>query len=208
MFCPKCGTKNDDDAKYCEGCGQSLHKGINKKDMLDKERNNSGGMSNGVKALIVVCIVLIAGMGVTAGMLLQKPASTAVNTTPAAPTTTTTTTQSSSAQPYQPTWHKVAVYTGPGEDYGSFTIRGNQFKVTMSAVPAVTYTSNYLDVYVYEGNTVGYDTVGSRTLSWGDTENPIKKEDSIVVSQGSGTYTLDILPTDIDNYAVTVWDYY
>ena len=208
MFCPKCGTKNDDDAKYCEGCGQSLHKGINKKDMLDKERNNSGGMSNGVKALIVVCIVLIAGIGVTAGMLLQKPASTAVNTTPAAPTTTTTTTQSSSAQPYQPTWHKVAVYTGPGEDYGSFTIRGNQFKVTMSAVPAVTYTSNYLDVYVYEGNTVGYDTVGFRTLSWGDTENPIKKEDSIVVSQGSGTYTLDILPTDIDNYAVTVWDYY
>lgn len=207
MFCPKCGTKNDADAKYCEGCGQSLQKGVNKRDILDKEKNNSSGMSNGVKALIIVCIVLIAGISVTAGMLLQKPASTATNVTQAAPATTTTT-QSSSAQPYQPTWHKVAVYTGPGEDYGSFTIRGNQFKVTLSAVPAVTYTSNYLDVYVYEGNTVGYDTVGSRTLSWGDTENPIKKEDSIVVSQGSGTYTLDILPTDIDNYAVTVWDYY
>ncbi|HEX3013229.1 MAG TPA: hypothetical protein VHO92_03005 [Methanobacterium sp.] len=176
--------------------------------MINKEKDNSGGMSNGVKALIVVCIILIAGIGVTAGMLLQKPASTATtNITQAAPTTTTTT-HSSNTQPYQPTWHKVAVYTGPGEDYGSFTIRGNQFKVTLSAVPAITYTSNYLDVYVYGGNTVGYNTVGSGTLSWGDTENPIKKEDSLMVSQGSGTYTLDILPTDIDNYAVSVWDYY
>ena len=208
MFCPKCGTKNDDDAKYCEGCGQSLQKGVNEREMLDREKNNSGGMSNGVKALIVVCIILIAGIGVAAGMLLQKPASTAANATQPAPTTTVTTTQSSDTQPYQPTWHKVAVYTGPGEDYGSFTIKGDQFKVTLSAVPAITYTSNYLDVYVYEGNTVGYNTVGSGTLSWGDTENPAKKEDSILVSQGSGTYTLDIMPTDIDNYAVTVWDYY
>lgn len=207
MFCPKCGTKNDDDAKYCEGCGQSLQKGVNKRDILDKEKTSGGGMSSGVKALIVICIVLIAGIGVTAGMLLQKPAGTVTaNATQAAPATTTT--QSSNAQVYQPTWHKVAVYTGPGEDYGSFTIRGNQFKVTLSAVPAITYSTNYLDVYVYQGNTVGYNTVGSGTLSWGNTENPVKKEDSIMVSQGSGTYTLDILPTDIDNYAVTVWDYY
>lgn len=209
MFCPKCGTENDDDAKYCEGCGQSLQKGVNKRDMINKEKNSSGGMSNGVKALIVICIILIAGIGVTAGMLIQKPASsTAANTTQAAPAATVTTTQPSSNQPYQPTWHKVAVYTGPGEDFGSFTIKGNQFKVTMSAVPSITYTSNYLDVYVYEGNIIGLNQISSGTLSWGDTENPVKKEDSIIVSQGSGTYTLDILPTDIDNYAVTVWDYY
>lgn len=204
MFCPKCGTKNDDDAKYCEGCGQSLQKGVNKRDMLDKEKNNSSGMSNGVKSLIIVCIVLIAGISVTAGMLLQKPASTATtNVTQTAPATTTTT-QSSSAQPYQPTWHKVAVYTGPGQDYGSFTIKGDQFKVTMSAVPMITYNTNYLDVYVYSGNYM----VGSNTLSWSETENPDKKEDSIMVSQGHGTYNLNIWPTDIDNYAVTVWDYY
>lgn len=203
MFCPKCGTNNDDDAKYCEGCGQSLQKGVNKRDVLDKEKNNSNGMSNGVKALIVVCIVLIAGIGVTAGMLLQKPASTAVNTTQAAPTTTTTT-QSSSAQPYQPTWHKAAVYTGPGEIDSSFSIRGNQFKVTMSAVPMITYNANYLDVAVGSGNYLD----GSGSLGWTANENPVKKETVFQVSQGRGTYEIQIVPADIESYTVTVWDYY
>ena len=203
MFCPKCGTKNDDDAKYCEGCGQSLQKGVNKRDVLDKEKNNSSGMSNGVKALIVVCIVLIAGIGVTAGMLLQKPAGTAVNTTQAAPTTTTTT-QSSSAQPYQPTWHKTAVYTGPGEIDSSFSIRGNQFKVTMSAVPMITYNANYLDVAVGSGNYLD----GSGSLGWTANENPVKKETVFQVSQGRGTYEIQIVPADIESYTVTVWDYY
>ena len=204
MFCPKCGTKNDDDAKYCEGCGQSLHKGVNKKDMLDKERNNSGGISNGVKALIVVCIVLIAGIGVTAGMLLQKPASTAVNTTQAAPTTTTTT-QSSSAQPYQPTWHKVATFTGSTDDYRTFSIRGNQFKVTMSAVPMITYSENSLIANVFDNS--GY-MVGTGTISWGNTENPNKKEYVIPVSQGAGTYSASIYAYDLESWTMTVWDYY
>jgi Predicted membrane protein len=206
MFCPKCGTDNDDDAKYCEGCGRSLQKGIHEQNIQNKQKNESSGMGNGVKALIVICVVLVAGIGITAGMLLQNPSSSVANNSKQDHVITTT--QSSDTQTYQPTWHKVAVYTGPGEDYGSFTIKGNQFKVTMSAVPAITYTTNYLDVYVYEGNTIGINTVGSGTLSWSETENPDKKEDSILVSQGSGIYTLDILPTDIDNYAVTVWDYY
>lgn len=206
MFCPKCGTDNDDDAKYCEGCGRSLQKGIHEQNMQNKQKNESSGMSNGVKALIVICVVLVAGIGITAGMLLQNPASSVANNSKQDHVVTTT--QSSDTQTYQPTWHKVAVYTGPGEDYGSFTIKGNQFKVTMAAVPAITYTTNYLDVYVYEGDTIGLNTVGSGTLSWSETANPDKKEDSILVSRGSGIYTLDILPTDIDNYAVTVWDYY
>jgi len=206
MFCPKCGTENDDDAKYCEGCGRSLQKGIHEQNIQNKQKNESSGMNNGVKALIVICVVLVAGIGITAGMLLQNPASSAANNSKQDQVVTTT--QSPDTQTYQPTWHKIAVYTGPGEDYGSFTIKGNQFKVTMSAVPSITYNTNYLDVYVYEGNTIGLNTVGSGTLSWSETANPDKKEDSILVSRGSGIYTLDILPTDIDNYAVTVWDYY
>lgn len=202
MICPKCGTKNDEDAKYCEGCGQSLQKDINRQKIASKWRTEGGGMSNGVKALIVVCVVLIAVLGVTAGMLLQKPSQVVLTQA------NTTTDQQTYTQTYQPTWHKVAVYTGPGEDYGSFNIKGNQFKVTMSAVPAISYTMNSLYVYVYSGNTIGVSQVGSGILSWSETENPDKKEDSILVNQGSGTYTLDILPTDIDNYAVTVWDYY
>lgn len=202
MICPKCGTKNDEDAKYCEGCGRSLQAGIGRHDTASKGKNESEGMHTNVKVLIVICVVLIAVLGVAAGMLLQKPSQVVVTQANSTPS------QQTSTQPYQPTWHKVAVYTGPGEDYGSFTIKGNQFKVTMSAVPAITYNVNYLNVYVYSGSTIGVNQVGYGTLSWTDTESPNKKETSILVSQGNGVYTLDILPTDIENYAVTVWDYY
>lgn len=202
MICPKCGTKNDEDAKYCEGCGRSLQTGIGRHDTASKGKNESEGMHTNVKVLIVICVVLIAVLGVAAGMLLQKPSQVVVTQANSTPS------QQTSTQPYQPTWHKVAVYTGPGEDYGSFTIKGNQFKVTMSAVPAITYNVNYLNVYVYSGSTIGVNQVGYGTLSWTDTESPNKKEDSILVPYGNGVYTLDILPTDIENYAVTVWDYY
>lgn len=195
--------KNDDDAKYCEGCGISLQEDIHKQNVAIKGRTGSGGMSNNVKGLIVICIALIAILGVAAGMLLQKPSEVVLTQA-----NTSNSDQQTSTQPYQPTWHKLAVYTGPGEDYGSFTIKGDQFKVTMSAVPAITYNTNYLDVYVYNGNTVGVNMINSGSLSWTESENPDKKETSILVPQGSGIYTLDIIPTDIDNYAVTVWDYY
>ena len=33
------------------------------------------------------------------------------------------------------TWHKVATFSGSTDDYQSVYIRGNKFKVTMSAVP-------------------------------------------------------------------------
>ena len=68
MFCPKCGTKNDEDAKYCKGCSQSLQKDIPNY----KEKNENSGINKGVKTLIAICVVLIAVIGVTAGMLLQK----------------------------------------------------------------------------------------------------------------------------------------
>jgi hypothetical protein len=157
-------------------------------------------MSNLVKGLIIACVILIAGIGVSAGMLLTNPDTntTVYQVVPNSESQTPTT------QQYQPTWHKVNVYTGPGQDNGDFSIQGNQFKVTMSAVPMVTYNINYLDVYVNKGNSI----VGSGTLSWSESENPNKKETSIMVNQGHGTYTVTIYPTDIQNYDVTVWDYY
>lgn len=200
VFCSKCGYENADDAKYCEKCGQSLQKGINKRNTTNKETNKSNGMSIGVKALIIVCVILIAGIGVTAGMLLQKPAASAANNSGqySAPTT------SSTDQVYQPTWHQVATYTGPGGVNGTFSIQGNQFKVTMSAVPTINYDVNSLDVGIGSGNYL----IASGTLSWTADENPTQKESVIPVSQGQGIYDIEIDPTNIRSYTVTVWDYY
>lgn len=37
IFCPNCGHKNDDDAKFCDNCGENLQESKNViKDKLDK----------------------------------------------------------------------------------------------------------------------------------------------------------------------------
>ena len=198
MYCPKCGTENDEDAKYCQKCGLILKKDMHKRNIPRNEKNE--GMSKTVKGLIIACVILIAGIGVAAGMLLTNPST---NTTiyQVAPNTAS---QTPTTQQYQATWHEIATYTGPGEVNSAFSIRGSQFKVTMSAVPMITYNTNYLDVGVASGNYL----VGRGSLSWTSNENPNKKEAVIPVSQGSGSYSIGIVPTDIESYRVTVWDYY
>ncbi|MGB9980132.1 pseudomurein-binding repeat-containing protein [Methanobacterium sp.] len=62
MFCPKCGTKNDEDAEFCEKCG------INLNDDSGITKENAGLP---VKFLIAICIVLVAGLGIAAGYIFQ-----------------------------------------------------------------------------------------------------------------------------------------
>ena len=62
MFCPKCGTKNKKNAQFCEKCGNNL----NAASKITKE--NTGSL---VKFLIVICVVLVAGLGIAAGYILN-----------------------------------------------------------------------------------------------------------------------------------------
>ncbi|MGB9980130.1 zinc-ribbon domain-containing protein [Methanobacterium sp.] len=62
MFCPKCGTKNRENAKFCEKCGNDL----NAASKITKENTSSP-----VKFLIVICVILIAGLGIAAGYILN-----------------------------------------------------------------------------------------------------------------------------------------
>lgn len=71
MYCKNCGFENDDDASFCENCGTSL----------SSVSQNTSGMSKTNKILIVVVIVLIAGIGLAAGMMLTSQAPVANNTT-------------------------------------------------------------------------------------------------------------------------------
>ncbi len=66
MFCPKCGTKNKENAKFCEKCGNNL----NAASKITKK--NAGSP---VKFLIVICVILVAGLGIAAGYILN-PGST------------------------------------------------------------------------------------------------------------------------------------
>lgn len=57
--CPHCGAKNDADARFCEQCGKPLYKNETKTSGIDK------------RILIAICIVLVVGLGITAGILLK-----------------------------------------------------------------------------------------------------------------------------------------
>ncbi|MBE5862574.1 MAG: zinc-ribbon domain-containing protein [Lachnospiraceae bacterium] len=39
MFCPKCGTKNDDDALFCSGCGEKLSNHVQSNKAKTSSRN-------------------------------------------------------------------------------------------------------------------------------------------------------------------------
>jgi hypothetical protein len=77
MKCLKCGHNNDLDARFCEKCGSTL------KSTASNLGNSNNGMKTFTKVLIVAIIILVAGLGVTSGMLLQKNngAAAANNTT-------------------------------------------------------------------------------------------------------------------------------
>jgi len=63
MHCPKCGINNDSDAKYCEKCGTRLKGSLN----VTKENT-----SPAVKYLVVICVILVVGLGIAAGYIFQN----------------------------------------------------------------------------------------------------------------------------------------
>ena len=71
MICPKCGHKNDEDADFCENCGTEI-KGTNSAKMLTNKQSEKEGISQSTKILIIACIILVIGVGITAGILIKN----------------------------------------------------------------------------------------------------------------------------------------
>ena len=58
MFCQKCGTENDDNAKFCKGCGATL----NSSPKIEKNENkNSSNNKLIIAVAAIICICVIAG---------------------------------------------------------------------------------------------------------------------------------------------------
>lgn len=85
-ICQNCKTVNTDDSNFCEDCGAKLAV--------------SGGMPTTTKALIVVVLILVAGLGLVSGMMLMNNQNKLVsnNSSISNSTNTTTSTQSNSNQ--------------------------------------------------------------------------------------------------------------
>jgi hypothetical protein len=197
--CQNCGRENDEDATFCENCGANLKTTLSSR-TYPKEPKNKENMSQSTKILIVVCVILVAGLGITAGALMQMNKSSGT-----VATNTSSVTQSPTQVTNQATWHEVTSFTGTADDMRSFSTKGNQFKVVMSATPQQNYNTNSMQVDVSNSNN---NLITSGSLSWTSTEAISQKEKSIVVTTSPGTYYLTITTNSLTGWTVNVYDYY
>ncbi len=58
MFCPKCGTENDDKAKFCKGCGAALKPSLKEKAESNEKSSNNKLI---IAVAVIICICVIAG---------------------------------------------------------------------------------------------------------------------------------------------------
>ena len=58
MFCQKCGTENDDNAKFCKGCGATLNSSPK---IENNENKNSSNNKLIIAVAAIICICVIAG---------------------------------------------------------------------------------------------------------------------------------------------------
>lgn len=69
--CENCGHENDEDAAFCENCGANLNSTFSAKPFPRKSIKKEDTMAQSTKILIIVCVILVAGLGITAGALIQ-----------------------------------------------------------------------------------------------------------------------------------------
>jgi hypothetical protein len=79
MNCPKCHKNNDEDASFCENCGTKLKTLTDDADTKKPLKKES--IKNSTKILIIVCVVLIIGVGITVGILFKNSQDPASNNT-------------------------------------------------------------------------------------------------------------------------------
>ena len=198
--CENCGRENDMDATFCESCGANLKTTLSGRTYPKEVKNKEENMSQSTKILIVVCVILIAGLGVTAGALMQmnKGSGTVA-------TNTSSVSQSPTQVTNQATWHEITSFTGTTDDMRSFNTKGSQFKIVMSATPQQNYNTNSMQVDVSNSNN---NIITSGSISWTPTEAITQKEKSIIVTSNPGTYYLTTTTNSLASWTVNVYDYY
>jgi len=106
----------------------------------------------------------------------------------------------------QATWHSVAKFTGTGDkDTSSFNIKGNKFKVKITAT-ADTNATEYAGIHFFaypEGETADYDGQGSIS-----NFNQNTMTDEFEVTATPGNYYLKVGSANLANWSIEVFDYY
>jgi hypothetical protein len=169
------------------------------------------------KILIILCIVLVVGLSLTAGMLIQR-SSTPNNTTDqnippdqySTPDQNTTPQLNTTAQ----SWHKIATYSNNGfsnhQSTYDLNIRGDNVRVNFSGVPLKDNVgmSSQLKVialkYIEAEGAITF--AGEGELNWGN--ELISKENSFEFSTTSRKIQIQVVPLQLESWEVNVWNYY
>lgn len=82
MFCPKCGTENEENAKFCKSCGTTF-KGTPKKQKTENKKSSNNAILIAVTAIICVFIIAIGAFLVFGDGIFnaQEDSSTNLDTT-------------------------------------------------------------------------------------------------------------------------------
>jgi hypothetical protein len=158
MICPKCGHKNEMDAAFCENCGVNLktsfRDGLPRESIKKEER-----MGQSTKILIIVCIILVAGLGITAGALIE------MNKIGTAPVTNSSVNQSvnstSSSVPVSNSQFKTF---SNGVIYFQYPSSWDVLPNTANIMAIVGF-SNYPSFSVYDESKYGYTTLAAYSSS-------------------------------------------
>lgn len=191
-ICPNCGSENDVGAKFCEKCGADLVSRRMPRPFQSPPIKE--GMATSTKVLIIACIVLVAGLGLTIGILWQSNAAN----------TPVSVSQSGEQVTYKASWHEVASFTGTSNDYRTFQTKGQRFKVVMSATPLMNYATNSMSVDISNSNSI----LSSGSLDWGATDALTTKEKTIEITGPPGTYWVNVYANELESWTVKVYDYY
>ena len=156
--CQKCGHTNDEDATFCENCGANLtsfSSGFPRESV-----KNEGGMNKSVKILIVVCVILVAGLGITAGALMEMNKSGTVpvtNTSSVNQSTNPTSSNSHTSTSQYKTFSNGEIYFQYPSSWGVLPNTVN--------IMAIVGFSNYPTFNVYDESKYGYTTLAAYVSS-------------------------------------------
>lgn len=110
-------------------------------------------------------------------------------------------------------WHSILTYSGGiSNNYEThdFSSKNGKIKVTFSGLPLENFGDNSLEVYVvkYYNNGGAITWVGDSSISWGSTSAVKTKEGTLKINSEAKKYSIQITPTNMESWTVTVWDYY
>jgi hypothetical protein len=184
MICPKCGQKNDEDASFCEKCGTKFNT-ILSDDHGTKEPLKKETIAKSTKILIIVCVVLVIGIGITVGILIKNSQQNSQD-----PTNNTTTNQISKESGFPVSQApilavQIAQYNGnfASVSYGSTKLDQNQCLYILSKAIVMISSNQTGNISIKsirsasspEGTVTSgtiaqadYVNVATRTYSWID----------------------------------------